>query len=71
MDQHNVKSGVDLFKPEKFYTAKEIAEELRLGLRSVYRLFEKGKLQSYSLADGKGYRIRGSALNAYLESREN
>jgi excisionase family DNA binding protein len=53
---------------EKIYTVNEIAEILRVTARTVRKMIADGEIDSFRVRDE--YRIRQSALDAYIE-REN
>lgn len=40
---------------ERFYTAKELAERLRVNIMTIYRYIKAGKLRAYKI--GKDFRI--------------
>ena len=50
-------------EPE-FYTVKEVSDRLRVSLRSVYRLIERGELKALRIGDT--YRISAESLNAFI-----
>jgi excisionase family DNA binding protein len=52
-------------EPE-FYTVKEVAERLRVSLRSVYRMVEQGKVRAIRIGDT--YRISAESLNNFIRS---
>ncbi len=51
--------------PEKLYTSEEVAELLRVSLRTVQRLLQAGSLKSFKI-HGQ-YRIKGLDLLGYLD----
>jgi len=51
---------------EKFFTAEEVAERLRLNKVTVHRWIRNGKLPAVNLGGTSGYRIRGSDVEALL-----
>lgn len=51
--------------PEKLYTSEEVAELLRISLRTVQRLLQAGSLKSFKI-HGQ-YRIKGLDLLSYLD----
>ena len=50
-------------KPE-FYTAKELAEKLRVNIMTIYRYIGAGKLKSYKI--GKEFRIDKKEFDSFL-----
>ncbi len=52
-------------EPE-FYTVKEVADRLRVSLRSVYRLIERGELKALRIGDT--YRVSAESLNTFIRS---
>ena len=51
---------------------KEVAEELKLHINSVYRIIGDGQLKAYNLSSGSRktfYRVRRVDLENYLEER--
>jgi excisionase family DNA binding protein len=52
---------------DEFLTVDEAANELRVDRRTVYRCLKQGKLHGQKL--GPRWRIRRSALTAYLNAR--
>jgi excisionase family DNA binding protein len=52
---------------ENYYTLKEIAERLKVNYRTVYRWVHAGKLPGYKF--GSDWRVKGSDLDAFIESR--
>lgn len=53
---------------DKLYTIEEVAEILRVSGRSVTRYIESGKLKASKIGM---WRIKQSALNAFLEETSN
>jgi excisionase family DNA binding protein len=51
---------------ERFFTAEEVADRLRLNKVTVHRWIRSGKLQAVNLGGTSGYRIRGSDVEALL-----
>ncbi|MFH0845849.1 MAG: helix-turn-helix domain-containing protein [Patescibacteria group bacterium] len=49
---------------KEFYTAKELAEKLRVNIMTIYRYIEAGKLKAYKL--GKEFRIDKKEFNKFL-----
>ena len=52
-------------KQKEFYTAKELAEKLRLNIMTIYRYIEAKKLKAYKI--GKEFRIDKDEFNRFLE----
>ena len=50
-------------KPE-FYTAKELAEKLRVNVMTIYRYIKAKKLKSYKI--GKEFRIDKKEFDSFL-----
>lgn len=48
-----------------FYTAKELAEKLKLNVMTIYRYIDSGKLEAYKI--GKEYRIKAKEFNKFLD----
>ena len=51
-------------KQEEFYTAKELAEKLRVNIMTIYRYIGAGKLKSYKI--GKEFRIDQKEFISFL-----
>ncbi len=52
-------------KEQKFYTAKELAEKLRVNIMTIYRHIKAGKLKAYKI--GKEFRIEEKEFNNFLK----
>jgi excisionase family DNA binding protein len=50
---------------KEFYTAKELADKLRLNIMTIYRYIEAKKLKAYKI--GKEFRIDKDEFNKFLE----
>lgn len=50
---------------EEFYTAKELAEKLKLNVMTIYRYINTGKLKAYKT--GKEFRIEKEEFNKFLD----
>jgi excisionase family DNA binding protein len=48
----------------EFYTAKELAEKLRVNIMTIYRYIKAKKLNSYKI--GKEFRIEKGEFNKFL-----
>ena len=42
-------------RSKEFYTARELADKLRVNIMTIYRYIDKGKLKAYKI--GKEFRI--------------
>jgi len=51
-------------KQEEFYTAKELADKLRVNIMTIYRYIGSGKLKSYKM--GKEFRIDKKEFDSFL-----
>jgi len=49
---------------QEFYTAKELAEKLRVNIMTIYRYIGAGKLKSYKI--GKEFRIDKEEFDSFL-----
>ena len=56
-------------KQEEFYTAKELAEKLRVNIMTIYRYIGAGKLKSYKI--GKEFRIDKKEFDSFLNKAKN
>jgi excisionase family DNA binding protein len=50
---------------KEFYTAKELAEKLRVNIMTIYRYINAGKLNAYKF--GKEFRIEEREYNKFLD----
>jgi len=50
---------------KEFYTAKELAEKLRVNIMTIYRYIDKGKLMAHKI--GKEFRIDKIEFNKWLD----
>lgn len=56
--------------PEReFYTARELADKLRVNIMTIYRYIDKGDLKAYKF--GKEFRIEHDEFNRFLKEAEN
>lgn len=53
---------------ESMLTAKEVAELLRTGLLTVYKLIKEGKIPAYKI--GRQWRVKKKDLVQYIESQK-
>jgi len=51
-------------KKQEYYTAKELAEKLRVNIMTIYRYIKAGKLKAYKLS--KEFRIDKREFNKFL-----
>ena len=51
-------------KQEEFYTAKELAEKLRVNIMTIYRYIDAKKLKAYKF--GKEFRIDKKEFDSFL-----
>ncbi len=51
---------------QKFYTAQEVAETLKVNVMTIYRYIKAGKLLAHKI--GKEYRIKSANFDAFMES---
>ncbi len=49
---------------KEFYTAKELAEKLRVNVMTIYRYIKSGKLRAYKF--GKEFRIDKKEFHQFL-----
>ena len=49
----------------EFYTAKELAEKLRVNIMTIYRYIKVGKLKAYKI--GKEFRIDKKEFQKFLD----
>ncbi len=52
-------------KQNNFYTAEELAKELRVNIMTIYRYIKAKKLKAYKL--GKEFRIDKKEFNNFLD----
>ncbi|SFD13787.1 helix-turn-helix domain-containing protein [Streptomyces aidingensis] len=57
--------------PERMLRAREVAEQLRVHVSTVYRLTESGRLRAHQIGEGarrrRGLRIPESAVADFLD----
>ena len=51
-------------KKQEYYTAKELAEKLRVNIMTIYRYIKAGKLKAYKMS--KEFRISKKEFNKFL-----
>jgi len=54
---------------KEFYTAKELADKLRVNIMTIYRYIKAGKLKAYKI--GKEFRIDKKEFNIFLDKVKN
>ena len=52
-------------KKQEFYTAKELAEKLRVNIMTIYRYIKAGKIKAYKMS--KEFRIDKKEFNKFLD----
>jgi excisionase family DNA binding protein len=61
-------SAISMTEPiEKIYTLKEVADILRISVRTVYRMIKSGELDAFRVRDE--YRVQKSTLEAFIARR--
>ena len=50
---------------KEFYTAKELADKLRVNIMTIYRYIKAGKLKAYKI--GKEFRIEKKEFKRFLD----
>ena len=50
---------------KEFYTAKELAEKLRVNIMTIYRYIKASRLKAYKI--GKDFRIDKEEFNKFLD----
>lgn len=53
---------------EEFYTARELADKLRVNIMTIYRYIDGGKLKAYKI--GKEFRIDKEEFNRFLQANK-
>ena len=53
---------------QEFYTAKELADRLRVNIMTIYRYIKAGKLKAYKI--GKDFRIKQDEFDRLLKNCE-
>lgn len=53
-------------KQQEFYTARELADKLRVNIMTIYRYIEKKRLTAYKI--GKDFRIEKKEFDRFLNS---
>lgn len=52
-------------KKQEYYSAKELAEKLRVNIMTIYRYIKAGKLKTYKI--GKEFRIEEKEFQKFLD----
>jgi len=52
-------------KEQEYYTAKELADKLRVNIMTIYRYIKAGKLKAYKI--GKEFRIDKKEFQRFLD----
>lgn len=53
---------------KEFYTAQELADELRVNIMTIYRYIKAGKLKAHKI--GKEFRIAKSEYQSFLKKTQ-
>lgn len=53
---------------DKFYTAEELATDLKVNIMTIYRYIKSGKLKAYKI--GKEFRIDNAEFNKFLKKAQ-
>lgn len=53
---------------DKFYTAEELAKDLKVNIMTIYRYIKSGKLKAYKI--GKEFRIDNAEFNKFLKKAQ-
>jgi len=56
-------------KDNRFYTARELAEALRVNIMTIYRYIQAGKFKAYKI--GKEFRIEKNEFDNFLDKAKN
>ena len=54
-----------MLNKSEFYTAKELADKLRVNIMTIYRYIKAGKLKAYKI--GKEFRIDKKEFQRFLD----
>lgn len=52
-------------RQDKFYTAKELADTLKVNIMTIYRYIKAGRLKAYKI--GKDFRIEKAEFEKFLK----
>lgn len=55
-------------RKQEFYTARELAEKLKVNIMTIYRYIKAGKLKAYKI--GKEFRIEKIEFDNFLENNK-
>ena len=53
---------------ENFYTAEELAKELRVNIMTIYRYIKAGRLKAHKI--GKEFRIDKESFDSFLKNTQ-
>ncbi len=56
---------ITMQKGAKFYTAKEVADTLKVNVMTIYRYIKKGRIRAHKI--GKDFRIERSEFERFLK----
>ena len=56
---------LSMINKEDFFTAKELAEKLKVNVMTIYRYIDAGKLKAHKI--GKEFRIDNAEFNSFLK----
>lgn len=56
-------------KEDRFYTSKELAENLKVNVMTIYRYIKSGKIKAYKF--GKEFRVEHSDFEEFLKKHIN
>jgi len=62
--QKDFEKQFNIMQQKEFYTAKELAEKLRVNIMTIYRYIKAGKLNAHKI--GKDFRIDKNDFNKFL-----
>lgn len=65
MNARAIRILVNKIMKKEFYTAKELAEKIRVNIMTVYRYIKAGKLEAYKI--GKEFRIDKKEFRSFLK----
>lgn len=53
---------------EEFYTAKDLADKLKVNIMTIYRYIDAGKIKAYKI--GKEFRVDKKSFEDFLKKAE-